>query len=68
MAGTKKVNGKKDTHALHVTREKDQDEAEALAIAALSPEFQATLSLQEYTRMFGDVSLDGLVKGLQKPC
>ncbi len=66
MARTKKPNDKKDPNALNVQQQKDQSGEEAVALASLRPSFQATVTLRDYGKTFGDLSLEGLISGLQE--
>ena len=62
----RKKAAKPDPSAITVEQDEDQEVAEDLAYAVLRPSFQAILSLREYTSEFGDVSLEGMIKGLQE--
>ena len=64
MSGKKKQ--KHDPDVLVVQGRKDQDEAEAIAEAALRPEFQATVTVREYVKTFGNISMTGLVTAMQE--
>lgn len=66
MTRKKKPKPEPDPNRLDVTRRKDQSDAEALADAALRPSFQATATLREYGKSFGDLSLNGLFTALQE--
>ena len=52
-------------NTLELEKREDQDQAEALAEAALHPSLHAILSLREYGKGFGDLTIDGLYKALQ---
>lgn len=65
MAGDKKKRGK-DPNALNVNQRSDQDPDEALAQTSLRPSVQATLTLREYGKAFGELSIEGMIESLQE--
>ena len=60
------MKAKGDPNALSVQARTGQDEGEAVAEASLHPSFQATATLRDYGKTFGDLSLDGLIKALHE--
>jgi len=66
MTRQKKPKPEPEPNHLEVTRQVDQSKAEALADAALRPSFQAAPTLREYGKIFGDLSLQGLITVLNE--
>lgn len=62
---TKEKQTDDDPDVLKVEQHKDETKAEALAEVALRPSLQATLTLREYGKSFGDLSIEGLMTKLQ---
>lgn len=64
-----KVEPKKDDpRALKVTQQPAEDRSEALARASLRPTVQAALTLMEYNKNFGELSINTLMDDLGKQC
>lgn len=64
-----KVEPKKDDpRALKVTQQPAEDRSEALAHASLRPTVQAALTLMEYNKNFGELSINTLMEDLGKQC
>jgi len=64
-----KVEPKKDDpRALKVTQQPAEDRSEALARASLRPTVQAALTLMEYNKNFGELSINTLIDDLGKQC
>ena len=59
---------KEDPKALKVARLPDEDLADALARTSLRPTVQAALTLRDYNKVFGELSINTLVDDLGKQC
>ena len=59
---------KDDPKALKVARLPDEDLADALARTSLRPTVQAALTLRDYNKVFGELSINTLVDDLGKQC
>ena len=59
---------KKDPKALQVQQQAEESQADMLAHASLRPTVQAALTLQEYNKAFGELSVNVLVDDLGKQC
>ena len=59
---------KKDPKALRVEKRPTETLEEALAHKSLQPSVQAALTLSDYSKAFGEISLDTLVNDLVKQC
>lgn len=60
--------GKENPKALRVEQQQAETEADTLAHASLRPTVQAALTLMEYNKSFGEMSLNALVGDLGKQC
>lgn len=58
----------KDPKALNVERQPSETEGDALAHTALRPTVQAALTVRDYNKAFGEISLNTLVTDLGKQC
>lgn len=58
----------KDPKALFVERGNAETESDALAHTSLRPTVQAALTLREYNKVFGEMSVNTLVDDLGKQC
>lgn len=54
--------------ALKVAQQPDETQADALAHTSLRPSVQAALTLMEYNKGFGELSINTLVNNLEKQC
>jgi hypothetical protein len=59
---------KEDPKVLNVVREPTEERSDALAHASLRPTIQAALTLVEYNKSFGELSINTLVDDLGKQC
>jgi hypothetical protein len=57
-----------DPKALRLVRQQTESQAEALAHASLRPTIQAAVTLLDYNKSFGELSLDTLAADLVKQC
>lgn len=64
---SERTNGE-DPKALTVARQPTESPAEALARTSLQPTIQAALTLMEYNKNFGELSINTLVDDLRKQC
>ena len=54
--------------ALYIVRQQKETMADALAHASLRPTVQAALTLMDYNKLFGEISVNSLVTDLGKQC
>lgn len=59
---------KKDPKALNVTQQPSEGKPEAMARTSLRPTVQAALTLMDYNKAFGELSINTLVDDLGKQC
>ena len=64
----KKHPNKEDPKALQVTQQPTEARSDALAHASLRPTVQAALTLMDYNKGFGELSVNTLVDDLGKQC
>jgi hypothetical protein len=57
-----------DPKVLRVQRQQSETEADAMAHTSLRPTVQAALTLMDYTKAFGEMSINTLVADLVKQC
>lgn len=65
---TKKQTATKNPEALTVAQYAEETPADALAHASLRPTMQAAITLLQYNKNFGEISIDTLVNDLGKQC
>jgi hypothetical protein len=68
MTPKKPPTTKEDSKALNVVRRPDETPADGLAHTALRPTVQAAITLMEYNKSFGELSINTLVDDLGKQC
>jgi len=61
-------NATEDPKALRVTQQPTESSADAMAHASLRPTVQAALTLMDYNKAFGEMSVNVLVADLGKQC
>lgn len=66
MSSGKKSKAKKNPDALSVERQCSETDADAVSRASLMPSMQATITLYQYNKVFGELSLDGLTDALRE--
>src|SRR5262245_35757712 len=59
---------KEDPKALHVLQQPTETPADALAHTPLRPTVQAAVTLMEFNKSFGEMSINTLVANLAKQC
>lgn len=68
LVTAKKARPTQDPKALQVQRQETETAADALAHAALRPTIQAALTVRDYNKAFGEVSINALVSDLRNQC
>jgi hypothetical protein len=64
MANKRKQTKKRDQNSITVHQKPDEDEAVAIARTVLQPTVQASVTLREYGKSYGDLDLPGLIESL----
>lgn len=67
-AGQAALNATEDPKALQVSQQPTESSADAMAHASLRPTVQAALTLIDYNKAFGEMSINTLVADLGKQC